>query len=458
VNVIIICTDSMRPDCLGCYGGRVHTPNIDRLAAEGAIFDHAYSENLPTLPTRTAWWTGRYLFPFRGWEPLANSDYTLAEVLWSRGYTSALIADTYHMHKPIYNYGRGFDTVVWVRGQEYDDWVVDDGRPIDLNATHRLRGDESDALWEPRFRQYMLNTSDFRTEEDYFVARVVKEAIAWLERTTQRQKDNLFLWVDCFDPHEPWDPPEPYRSMYDPGGPGQLLMDPVPGPVDGYMTPQEVARTKGLYEGEIAFVDKWLGVLLDRIRELGLYDNTLIMHTADHGEPFGEHGIIRKARPWMFQELVSIPWIIRHPNGLGAGKRISALVQTVDMMPTILDFLGIPGPFELPFLAPRRGEDAFPQDMPIASRRVELTGKSLLPLVRGEVDQIRNYAFSGQNSEQWSIRDERWSLLLPMDGQPRMLFDRQVDPKEQTNIASEQPEVADRLELALRRFAASLRQ
>ena len=114
----MIVADSLRADHVGCYGGKARTPNIDALAAEAMVFDQAYAENLPTLPCRTAWWTGRHLFTQRGWQPLEPGDYPIAEVLWDKGYTSALITDVYHMHKPTYNYGRGFDTTVFVRGQD----------------------------------------------------------------------------------------------------------------------------------------------------------------------------------------------------------------------------------------------------------------------------------------------------------------------------------------------------
>ncbi len=139
MNVIVIVTDSLRADHCSCYpmavsynGQKVATPHLDGLAADGTMFLHAYSESLPTLPARTTWWTGRVGFPFRGWQTFEPSDYLLAEVLWDKGFTSALITDTYHAHKPVYNCGCGFDTVMWVRGQEYDPWIVD-ARPVDLN-------------------------------------------------------------------------------------------------------------------------------------------------------------------------------------------------------------------------------------------------------------------------------------------------------------------------------------
>ncbi|MYE89118.1 sulfatase-like hydrolase/transferase, partial [Candidatus Poribacteria bacterium] len=247
MNIICIVNDSLRADHCGSYDGvggintvqyhtaegvkKTATPNLDRLAAEGVLFSHCYAESLPTIPTRTTWWTGRVGFPFRPWQPFRESDYLLAEVLWSHGYTSALVTDVYHGHKPVYNIGRGFDTTVFVRGQEYDPWIVDD-RTVDTNIWHRLRGDDTDPLWAPRFEQYMKNRSTFQTEEDFFAPRVTHEAIRWLDAIVNQQgkKDKLFLWVDYFDPHEPWDPHDQFWTMYKAADySGQDIIDTVAG-------------------------------------------------------------------------------------------------------------------------------------------------------------------------------------------------------------------------------------
>jgi arylsulfatase A-like enzyme len=452
MNVIVLVADSLRVDHLGCYGHpEIRTPNLDRLAAESALLTGAYAENLPTLPCRTAWWTGRHLFTQRGWQPFAPSDYLLAEVLWDKGYTSALVTDVYHMHKPVYNCGRGFDTVRWIRGQEYDPWIVDPSIEVDLDRSHRLRGDDSDALWPPRFEQYLRNVSWYQKEEDFCVARVVQAAVDWLERVTKQQTDHLFLWVDCFDPHEPWDPPAPYDTMYDPGYSGQALIDPVPGSVEGYMTSEELAHTKALYAGEVTFVDKWLGVLLDRIRDLGLYDNSLIMFTSDHGEPLGEHGIVRKAQPWGYEELAHVPWLIRHPEGLGAGQRLDGFVQPPDMMPTILDALGLTDPLQLVFTAPVRL--TFPQDVVVDRRAIQLHGHSLLPMLARETDRVRDFAVTAHYNQQWALRTREWTYLHNLDARPHELYHRTTDLEEQHNVAPAHPEVVDQLELTLRRFA-----
>lgn len=435
MNIIVIVADSLRTDHLGCYGSSVQTPHLDQLAADSTVFEQAYAENLPTMPCRTAWWTGQYLFTERGWQPFELSDYLLAEVLWDKGFTSAFITDVYHMHKPAFNCGRGFDTTTFIRGQEYDPWIVDESVEVDIDTYHRLRGDESDGRWRANFAQYMRNVSGFETEEDYFAARVVKEAVAWLEGVTQTQKDNLFLWVDLFDPHEPWDPPSPYREMYDPDYNGQALIDPVPGPVEGYMTEAELEHTRALYAGEVTYVDAWIGVLLDRMKDLGVYDNSLIVFMSDHG-------IVRKARPWNYEELAHIPWLMRHPDGLGHGQRISSFIQPPDLMPTLLAMLGLPRTLTLPYTGAER----------------ELTVRSLLPLLTGEVESIRDVAVTAHYGKQWSLRTAQWTYLYNLDGSSPELYDRQADPREQHDLWPANQAVGDALELRLRRFADTVRR
>lgn len=459
MNIIVISTDSLRVDHLGAYGG-VPTPSFDRFARDGVLFRHAYSENLPTIPTRTVWWTGRYQSPFRGWQPLELTDYALPEILWDRGYTSALVTDTYHMHKPAFNFGRGFDEVVFIRGQEYDPWIVDESIPVDLAAHHKLRGDDTDAIWKPRFEQYLRNVSGRRDESDYCAARVTSAAIEWLEKATLRQKDHLFLWVDYFDPHEPWDPPPGYAEPYvDTSYRGVDLWDPVPGDVAGYLSPEELARVKANYAGEVAFVDACVGRLLECIRRLGLYDDALLMWVSDHGEPFGEHGIVRKARPWGYEELAHIPWVIRLPGGERAGSMVEALVQPTDLLPTILDLLRIETPLTLPYLGPARGQLIFPQDVVLDQRQVELTGKSLLPLIRGERTRLRDLALVGHHNRQWAAYTHDWTYLLPLGTEERgpELYDRRRDHAQQHNVLEEQRALARDIELELRRFVAALR-
>ena len=167
--------------------------------------------------------------------------------------------------------------------------------------------------------------------------------------------------------------------------------------------------------------------------------------------------MVRKARPWGYEELAHIPWMVRHPDGHGAGERCSSFVQPPDLMPTILDAVGVPTTLVLPYQAPVRHR--FPQDIVVRSHDVTLHGKSLLPLLRGETDSIRDFTVTAHHGAEWTIRTDQWTYMLPLrDGRHPQLYNRQEDRAEQENVIDERRDVADALELTLRRFAEKTSQ
>ncbi|MCF7876531.1 sulfatase-like hydrolase/transferase, partial [Candidatus Bipolaricaulota bacterium] len=203
--------------------------------------------------------------------------------------------------------------------------------------------------------------------------------------------------------------------------------------------------------------------ILDTLRELNLHEDTLVLFTSDHGEPFGEHGYIRKARPKNYENLIKIPWIMKTPDGRWAGKEEDAIVQTVDLMPTLLDLIGIESDeLTLEFTEPKQSgetENIFPQDLTSKATRQSLGGKSLVPLLDGEIDNIRDYAVGGHYNREWYLRTERWTYLFPLDEDKEPeLYDRESDPGEQNNVIEDNPELAKNLELSLLRSVHSLRK
>ncbi len=431
MNVIVLINDTWRWDFLGCYGNEwIQTPNLDRLAEESALFERCYAEGLPTVPTRTTFFTGRFTFPFRGWQRLEPTDVLLAEILWNKGFHSAMVTDVYHIHKPSMAFERGFDFTKHIRGHEGDPYVIDETVRVDVEKFYK--GDGKDKSVKAQLTQYLKNVHDWKGEEDTFVAQVLREGVKWLEE--QKKRDNLFLWLDCFDPHEPWDPPAPYNRMYtDPKYQGQDIIHPIPGKVEGYLTPEELHHIRMLYAGKVTLCDRWLGFFLDKVRDMGLMDNSLILFTSDHGAPFGEHGYIKKAEPGLYEDLVRIPLIIRHPEGVGAGKRFQALVQTTEVFPTLLDFLKVPRP-------PR------------------IHGESLLPLMAGEKSSVRDSAYMGHYKRNWGVVDHEWKFILNFDkGKSNELYNLKEDPGERRSLLDKNSGKAIEMELELRRFVASLR-
>ena len=472
MNVIVIACNGLHLGFLGTYGNPwIETPNLDRLATEGIVFDHHFPENLTTLPTRRSWWTGRYGFadPDSGWVPLRPEESILPDILWSQGVRTALISDVPMLREAGHGFGRGFDEVQWIRGSGYDPFITPMDprtRPGRLKDEPGLRlppDDDPDRdLWIARWEQLLRNRSVLNSTEESQtgVARTVKAAIDWLKRQTD-EPGPFCLWLDLFAPHGPWDLPEIYRDMYssvDPdefetGEEGDLVeeedeaeetLDDVPvlidvpaGAVGDVIDELELLRLRRTYAGAVSLLDAWLGKLFDSMREQGRMDDTMIVFTADQGEPLGEHGYVRRLRPWLYEELIHTPLIVRMPGAKHGGGRQPALVQTVDLLPTVLSALGLPA-------------------------LETIQGHDLLPLIRGERSKVRDYACLGMDVEEFAIRTQGWHLVLPIETDPEdpprgpELYRKPEDRWDQNNIIAENPDVAEQLELALRRFVEAL--
>ena len=473
MNVIVVACNGLHLGFLGPYGnGWIETPNLDRLAAEGVVFDHHYPENLTTLPTRRSWWTGRYGFPDpeQGWTPLRADEPILPDLLWNQGVRTALISDVPMLREAGHGFGRGFDEVTWVRGAGYDPYIVE-GDPragkVRIKDEPGLRlppkDDPDYQTWKGRWEQLLRNRAALRANvvENTAVARTVGAAIDWLGRLGP-EPGPFLLWLDLFSPHGPWDPPQPYRDQYaaedpdefeageegdlveeDEAGPETLeevpvLIDVPAGAVGDVLDEAELLRLRRTYAGAVTLLDAQLGRLFAELERTGRADDTLLIFTADQGEPLGEHGYVRRFRPWLYEELIHTPLILRLPKGEAGGTRHQALVQSVDLLPTALAALGLP---------PAEG----------------VHGHDLLPLIRGERSKLRDYACLGMDVEEFAIRTHHWHFLLPTEPDPDEdpprapeLYRKPEDRWDQNDVAAEHPEVAEHLELTLRRFVEAV--
>jgi arylsulfatase A-like enzyme len=434
VNLILIIADSLRADYVGCYGNKwIKTPNIDRLAEESVLFERAFPEGLPTIPVRRAIYTGNRTWPFKdyqpkkgdtvrhyGWQPMAESDIALAEILKSAGYYTGLISDAYHIFKPAMNFHRGFDTFLWIRGQEGDRYrpILQD--PPGLEE-HMRPGKEGQRAGRA-LRQYLSNVADRKSEEDYFAPQVFREGMRWLEEARGYKK--FFLVLDSFDPHEPYDPPRWYADLYYPGYKGVDIIHPPLGSIS-WLKPTELKRIRALYAGEVTMFDVWLGRFLDKVGKMGLLDNTLIVFISDHGHPLGEHGIIKKLFSNLYYELLKIPLIIRHPKGVGAGKRIKAFVYNHDTFTTMLNFLKVKAPAQVDSL-------------------------DLWPLVTGKRRKYRDYITSGFQRYSCAL-DRNWLFITgPPEKEDERLYNLKRDPQQKRNVAKRHPRVVALMKSRLR--------
>ena len=268
MNVIWIVSDSFRKDHVGAYGNPyIRTPSLDALAAASVRFDAHYSAGFPTLPSRADHHTGRWTMSFMGWEPLPAGVTTLAEILATHGFHTAASVDTPYYLRDGMNYDRGFQTFFMNTGQ--------------------------DTLWslipDPGYHNESLDIRDrWHYESDRNAPKTFMTAIQWLER---HYKEDFFLYVDTWDPHEPWDAPSYYTETYMPEYDGEIVL-PLYGnwhDMPGY-TEAQMRKGHATYCGEITMVDTWVGQLLRSVENMGIADKTAVIFTSDHGFYFGEHG------------------------------------------------------------------------------------------------------------------------------------------------------------------------
>ena len=367
-NVVLITVDTLRADHLGCYGdSNVETPVIDSLAREGVMFERAVSQVPLTAPSHAALLTGTYPFwnGFQSWSDpgLRAGVPTLAEIFKQHGYTTAAFVSAFVLDS-MWGLGRGFDL--------YDDWFkAQDYQAMQSHDVQRRGGETLDHVLD------------------------------WLKRHPPQP---FFLWVHLYDPHLPYDPPEPFKTKY----------------------------RSHLYDGEIAYDDQQLGRLFEFLKGQGLFSSSLIVLTSDHGEGLGEHQEHDHGF-FIYNSTVHVPLIIKLPAGRSSGHRsISQVVNTVDIAPTVTRLSGIPSPATQSF-----------------------QGQSLVPLMEGGGGGPPRYGFSESlyprdllNAHSLAgVQTVRYAYI---QGAREELYDLDQDPGENHNIVRENPAVAASLRQAAR--------
>ena len=359
LNLILISLDTTRADRLGCYGFReVSTPHLDALAAGGALFEQAHASIPLTLPSHSSIFTGKYPPAHgvldNGGYSLRDSETTLAETLKSAGWTTAGFVSAFVLDRR-WGIAQGFDHFM-------DDFDLTRYTAVGMGDIQRPGGEMLDA------------------------------ALAWLRDNRARK---FFAWLHFYDPHAPYEPPEPYKTMY----------------------------AGRLYVGEIAYVDALIGQLTDELTRLGLAGRTLLVVTGDHGESLGEHKESAHAF-FVYSATTHVPLIFSGGYPGLAGRRVPDVARTIDIMPTILELLGLP-------------HEAIGQ------------GLSLVPLMEGRGGPARE-AYS---ESRYARHHFGWSDLRTLrDAGHRFieaprpeLFDVSKDPGEVENLASAQPLVVERM-------------
>jgi arylsulfatase A-like enzyme len=376
-NILLITLDTTRADRMGFLGStRGLTPNLDTLARQSAVFTHAYSQVPITPGSHATIFTGTYpqfhhVNTFGA--PLAEDLPYAPRILRSHGYqTAAFLGAIVFNPEPAFapGFDSGFDT--------YDAGFHNEGPGQDAFSTVQRRA-----------------------------GKVVEHALAWLSK---HPKGPFFVWVHLYDAHDPYDPPEPYKSRY----------------------------RKGLYDGCIAYEDAELGKLFRQLKERGLYDNTIIAVMADHGESLGAHGEDTHGI-LLYDETIHVPLAIKLPRAAAVPQRIAERVELVDVLPTLLQATSI----------------AIPAEVQGQSMLGLMTAKT--PGKEGQEGWHDRLAYAENDYPHlalgWSaLRSLRSGKYYYIEAPRQELYDATTDPAQERNVAAESTAVSDTLRTQLQAF------
>jgi len=439
MNVIWIVSDTVRRKDVGVYGNeKIRTPNIDALTAKSIRFDRHYGASFPTMPTRADFMTGKWTLSFMQWTPIPPGHTLLAELLRDEAdVNTAAIVDTPFFLRDGMNYDRGFITFVEIP----DHYFVAKGG---YNPPHSP------------YKKLLERRPQHPLDSDCFAPKTFTKAMEWL---TLNYKEDFFLYIDTWDPHEPWNAPIYYTEPYWPGYDGEQIM-----PFYRYMkevpdfTEEMLQKAHAAYCGEISMVDTWIGNLLRQVEYMGLMENTAIIFSTDHGFYFGEHDIFgkmiftrepeeisviasntRSVGSWdrspLYEEVAAIPLIIYVP-GINPGV-YSGLTSAVDLMPTVLDLFGQ----EIPSYV--EGESLLPAVKNTSKPGHEVVFTACPFINAGDMDQLVDHLLRKcVVPSMTTITTDEWSLLHDCEPGGTELYNLKSDPEQKNNVIVQNTDVA----------------
>ena len=363
MRAVMVMFDTLTRKFLPNYGCNwTKMPNFQRLEEHCIRFDNFYAGSLPCMPARRELHTGKYNFLYRGWGPLEPFDKSVMEVLREYGVYTHLCTDHSHYWEDGgCTYHNRYDTWEGFRGQEGDRFVAHDIEaeiPADRNPLNK-QGISVNQHYRNRLRQ--------QTEEEMPSAMTVAAGLEFLKE--HEKKDNWFLQIECFDPHEPFYVPQKYRELY--GLPEEETLNwPRYGMIPSGNYHKDLQNAAKEYAALMTMCDVHVGKVLDFMDEHDMWKDTALIVNTDHGFLLGEHDCLGKNFPPIYDELVHTPFFIYVP-GIEGKNHTSQLASTVDIAPTLLDIFGCP-----------------------SKKMGEMDGTSILPILTEE-KEIRDMALFG---------------------------------------------------------------
>lgn len=337
MRAIMVMFDSLNRHMLPPYGCTwTHAPNFARLAEHTVTFDNSYVGSMPCMPARRELHTGRYNFLHRSWGPMEPYDDSMPSILRENGIHSHLVSDHWHYwEEGGTNYHTKYSTYEWARGQEGDFWK---GHLAPLDIPDYIDGRPGD--WG---RQEHVNRYYMREECNQSQAVTFRNGIEFLE--TNKDEDNWFLQLEEFDPHEPFFTPKKYQDLYPSDYDGPQFDWPSYHTIRE--TPEQVKECTRQYAALLSMCDAYLGKVLDVMDKYDMWKDTLLIVNTDHGFLLSEHDWWGKVMMPFYNEIAHTPLFIWDPRCGKKGERRNALVQTIDLAPTLLEYFQLPIPKDM---------------------------------------------------------------------------------------------------------------
>lgn len=494
-NILLITSDQQHWNTIGMFNNEISTPNLDRLAREGTTFGRAYCPNPTCTPTRASIITGMYPSQHGAWTlgtKLLEDRHTVGEDFKAAGYKTALIGKAHFQQLRSTDEFPSLESYPLMQDLDYwkafkEPFYGFDHVELARNHTNEAHVGQHYVLWMEEkgctnWRDYFLaptGTMDPNIsykwpipEEFHYNTWIAERTNALLEQY-QEDDENFFLWSSFFDPHPEYLVPEPWDTMYDEAD--LTVPDIVPGEheknpphfgmtqeekpdfshlsesgkgIHGYHSHlyygygknvklDEALKKKQMstYYGMISMMDKYIGQILDKLDELGLTDNTVIVFTTDHGHFFGQHGLQAKGG-FHYEDLIKLPFIVRYPGHVPAGKTSEAIQSLVDLAPTFLSLCDIPIPYAM-------------------------TGVDQSKVWTGSAASARDHAICEFRHEPTTIHqktyvNERYKITVYYNQTYGEIFDLQEDPQELNNLWDDPTFASLKSELMLKYISAEL--
>lgn len=475
-NILLITSDQQHWNTIGAFNPEVSTPNLDRLVREGTTFSRAYCPNPTCTPSRASIITGMYPSQHGAWTlgtKLLEDRHTVGEDFKKAGYKTALVGKAHFQplrstdeYPSLESYPILQDLDYW--RQFHGPYYGFDHVELARNHTNEAHVGQHYALWMEEkgchnWRDYFLPptgnldpsiTYKWPIPEEYHYNTWIAERTNKLLEQYKKSGESFFLWSSFFDPHPEYLVPEPWDTIYDPDEltipalvPGEHdrnpphfgltqeenpdfshLMETGYG-IHGYrshlyyeygtqfrLTEYDRKKLVAVYYGMISMMDKYIGLILDKLDALGLADNTVVVFTTDHGHFFGQHGLQAKGG-FHYEDLIKLPFIVRYPGRVPAGRISTAIQSLVDLAPTFLSICGLPIP-------------------------PAMTGVDQKEVWFGTKKAARDHAICEFRHEPTTIHqktyvDERYKITVYYNQTYGEIFDLKEDPNELRNLWNE---------------------